>query len=261
MRQLHPAINRFCRCLVPLLVVTGLSACSVQQVKLPQKEIEAAQQPADRNTTIALLGGTGFAGGYILREALSRGYPLRVLSRSPEKLAYLGQRVSVITGDARDPEVLRTLLDGADLVISAIGPPRAGGDSRSGLSTTVTGELIRAMGSAGLKRYIVVSGAGVVMPGDRRDFTGWWMRQLVRIRYPGILADKQAEHALLAASGLDWTLVRCPLLEAGDAAGDPDVGLLTPGGFYLRAGDLAEFVLNQVEQPGFLRQGPFLSSP
>ena len=40
------------------------------------------------------------------------------------------------------------------------------------------------------------------------------------------------------------------------------VGLVDPGlDLALQAGDLAEFVLNQVEQPGFLRQGPFLSSP
>ena len=87
----------------------------------------AASEPATRETTIALLGGTGFVGGYLLREALARGYPLRILSRSPGRLEYLGSRVTVIQGDARDPAALRTLLAGADAVISAIGPPRAGG--------------------------------------------------------------------------------------------------------------------------------------
>lgn len=261
MNNAHTCTGRLLRRLIILLMVTNMAACSVQQSKLPQEDIAAPQRPATRNTTVALLGGTGFAGSYILREALSRGYPLRVLSRNPEKLAYLGPRVNVVAGDAREPEVLRELLTGADVVVSAIGPPREGGDSRSGLNTAVTHAMSAAMEEAGIKRYIVVSGAAVVMPGDRRDLTGWWMRQLVRMRYPGILADRQAEYALLAASALEWTLVRCPLIEADDAAGEPDVSLRSPGGYYLRAGELANFVLDQVENPTFRRAGPFLSSP
>jgi putative NADH-flavin reductase len=261
MNSVNACTGRLLRRLILLVMVTGMAACSVQQPKLPPGDIAAAQRPVARDTTVALLGGTGFAGSYILREALTRGYPLRVLSRDAEKLAYLDPRVTLVTGDAREPAVLRELLSGADIVISAIGPPRDGGDSRSGLSTAVTRAMTAAMEEAGITRYIVISGAGVVMPGDRRDLSGWWMRQLVRMRYPGILADKQAEYTLLAASGLDWTLVRCPLIEAHDAAGRPEISLRSPGGFYLRAGDLANFVLDEVATPAFRRAGPFLSSP
>lgn len=244
-----------------MLLAAALGACSVQQPKLPAEAIGAAVQPADRPTTVALLGGTGFAGGYILREALARGYSVRVLSRSPDKLAYLGSRISVIEGDARDPQALAKLLQSADAVISAIGPPRSGGDSRSGLNSAVTQEMIAAMRAAGLARYIVISGAGVVLPGDQRDFLGWWMRQLVRLRYPGILEDRQSEFTLLAQSSLDWTLLRCPLLEAGEARAAPEVSLHTPGGFYLRAGELAKFALDQVTDRRYSRAGPFLNSP
>ena len=160
-----------------------------------------------------------------------------------------------------DPAVLARLLRGADVVVSAIGPPRAGGDSRSGLNSAVTEKLIDAMAAAGLRRYLVVSGAAVVMPGDARDFSGWWMRQLVRLRYPGILADRQQEHERLAASALDWTLVRCPLIEAGGIGTAPRVSLQTPPSFHVGAGELATFVLDQLERPGFSRAGPFVGSP
>lgn len=243
-----------------ILLLLTLGACSVQQARLPEQEIAGSAQPPVRETTIALLGGTGFAGGHILREALAQGYPLRVLSRSPDKLAYLGDRITVVEGDARDPGVLEALLAGADVVISAIGPPRTGGDSRAGLNSTVTRALVAVMGEAELDRYIVVSGAGIRMPGDRRNFIGWWMRQLVRLRYPGILQDRQAEFGLLADSELDWTLVRCPLIEDQSSDGWPQVSLTTPGSFYLRAEELARFILAQVENPTYVRKGPFLSS-
>lgn len=258
---MRPRLLHGLRLLLIMLLTAALGACSVQQPKLPDQDIGAAARPADRPTTIALLGGTGFAGGYILREALARGYSVRVLSRSPDKLAYLGARISVIEGDARDPRALAKLLQSADAVISAIGPPRAGGDSRSGLNSAVTQAMIPAMRAAGLSRYIVISGAGVVLPGDQRDFLGWWMRQLVRLRYPGILEDRQSEYALLARSDLDWTLLRCPLLEAGEARAAPEVSLRTPGGFYLRAGELANFALDQLDERRYSRTGPFLNSP
>lgn len=242
------------------LLLVFLGACSHQQARLPEEHILAASRPAEKQTTIALLGGTGFVGGYILSEALAQGYPLRVLARSPEKLAYLADRIDIVTGDARDPAVLRALLDGADVVINAIGPPRAAGDSRAGLNTAVSRAMLAAMGEAGLDRYIVVSGAGVAIPGDRRNLRGWWMRQLVRLRYPGILQDRQKEYALLASSGVNWTLLRCPLIEGAVFASSPQVSLATPGGFYLRAGELARFALGQIDNGDYARNGPFLSS-
>jgi hypothetical protein len=36
---------------------------------------------------IALIGATGFVGGFILNEALSRGHAVTALSRHPDKLA------------------------------------------------------------------------------------------------------------------------------------------------------------------------------
>ena len=249
------------RQLLPLLLVLALGACSVQQTRLTPGSIVDASEPVQRDTTIALLGGTGFVGGYLLREALSRGYPVRLLSRSPDNLAYLGERVTVINGDARDPGALQALLDGAQVVVSALGPPRARGDSRSGLNSAVTAALIPAMQAAGIERYLLISGAAVVMPGDARNLSGWWMRQLVRVRYPGILEDRQREYDLLAVSDLGWTLLRCPLIEGEGYQAPARVTLDTPAGFYLRAGELAQFLLDELETPRFRRQGPFLSSP
>jgi len=248
------------RALLPLLLALALGACSVQQTRTTPDAVSSASQPVHRESTVALLGATGFVGGYLLQDALSQGYPLRVLSRSPEKLAYLGDRVTVIEGDAADPATLRKLLQGADMVISAIGPPRAQGDSRSGLNSAVTAALLPLMEDIGIDRYLVVSGAAVVMPGDQRDFRGWWMRQLVRLRYPGILEDRQREHKLLLDSGVSWTLLRCPLIESGPIKAPARVSNATPQGFYLRATELARFAMEQLESDTFVRRGPFLSS-
>jgi hypothetical protein len=128
------------------------------------------------------------------------------------------------------------------------------------ISTTASDHVIRAMAAAGVSRYIIVSGAAVVVPGDQRNLTGWWMRQLVRLRLSEVLADKQAEYELVAGSDLDWTLVRCPLIDSEPYVNSPRASLLTPDSFHLRAGELADFIFREIEAPAFLKQAPFLYS-
>ena len=244
------------QCSASLLLCLVLAACASQQ-KLAPAQIAAGIAPVSKPTTLALLGGTGMVGGHILQRALARGYPLRVLSRSPEKLAYLGDRITVVAGDARDPAVIKTLLTGSDAVISAIGP---GVSAPSDLTTSVSRNVVAAMHDLELSRYLVVSGAGVETPGDRRNFTGWASRQLARLRYPTLLRDRQNEYALLAATDLDWTLVRCPLIESGIFAQPAQSSLETPKRFRVKAGELAEFLLDQIADPTYVQSAPFAFS-
>ena len=243
-----------------LLFVILLTGCVSPQVKLSTDEIAQHALPADRDITIALIGATGMAGRDILQRALEQGYPVKVLARTPEKLASLDSRIEIVQGTARDPEAIARLVGGADVVITALGPGNSDGDAARMISTTATDNVIHAMKTAGVSRYIIVSGAAVVVPGDQRNLTGWWMRQLVRLRLGDVLADKQAEYALVAGSDLDWTLVRCPLIDSEPYVNSPRASLLTPDSFHLRAGELADFIIREIETPTFLKRAPFLYS-
>lgn len=249
----------FTRLLLALVCTLGLSAC-VAQHKLQPQEISRAAQPPSRDTTIALLGGTGLVGGHILQAALSRGYQLRVLSRSPQKLGYLDQRIAVVSGDARDPAVIAALLQGSDVVISAVGPGKGNPGENRGLTTTVSDNILQHMQGQGIKRYIVVSGAAVTAPGDSRSATGWLVRQLARLRYPALVQDRQSEFQLIADSAVDWTVVRCPLVESGPFQHEPIASLDSPDRFTLRAAELASFVLDQVSSKTYAGKAPFLYS-
>lgn len=248
-------------CLIPAtLIVVLLTGCVSSQVKLNSDEISRSNLPPQRDKTIALIGATGMSGRYILQRALARGYPIKVLARTPEKLQGLESRIEIVQGDARDPQAIKRLLDGSDVVITALGPVKADGSAARMISTTATGNVIRAMQDLDVRRYIIVSGAAVIAPGDERNLTGWWMRQLVRLRLGDVLKDKQAEYELVASSGLNWTVVRCPLIDSQPYTSAPGVSLLTPGSFHLRAGELADFIIREVEAPSYPQQAPFLYS-
>lgn len=244
--------------LAVLITVVMLSGClSLEQPAAPP---QVADSVTKKNVTVALLGATGMAGGFILDRALAEGYDVRALARTPQKLEGYKDRITIVEGDARDPAALNTLLQGSDVVVSALGPVKSDGGGAQMISTTVTGDIIQSMPRWHIDRYIVVSGAAVVMPGDDRNLTGWLMRQMVLLTLRDTLRDKQAEYQLLADSPVQWTLVRCPLIDPEPFVRSPFVSLDTPTGFKLRAGELAEFVIGQISSTEFIGKGPFLQS-
>jgi putative NADH-flavin reductase len=233
-----------------------LLACTSQA---PVQEVLPVEASGERHT-IALLGATGMVGDYLLQEALDRGHDVRALARNPAKLAHYGSRITVIEGDARDAAVVSALLEGADVVVSALGPVKADGAAARTVNLDATRSVVQAMHQHGIARYVVVSGAAIVMPGDERDLLGWWIRTLARIGLPDAVVDKQAEYEFLAQSSVEWTLVRCPLIDPEPFRQNALVSLQTPPAFRVRAGELAHFVLNEVDARQYVRQGPFVGS-
>lgn len=237
------------------LVLVACAAPTRQPVPLPGDDAVEKKE-----VTIALLGATGMAGSHILREALAQGYDVRALARSPQKLDALKNRITVVEGNALDRDALAAWLDGSDVVISALGPVRGDGAAASMLSTNVSRHIVELMTEKDIDRYIVVSGAAVEIPGDDRSFTGWLVQKLAALRFPQVLKDKQAEYELLADSVVQWTLVRCPVIEPEPFQEAPVASLDTISSFSLRAGELARFVIEEVESEEFARKGPFLES-
>jgi hypothetical protein len=99
-----------------------------------------------------------------------------------------------------------------------------------------------------------------MIPGDDRNLTGWLMQQMAAVTLHDTLEDKQAEYQLLADSSVQWTLVRCPLIGPEPFKHKPRVSLDTPISFSLRAGELARFIIEQIDSDEFIRKGPFLDS-
>lgn len=237
-----------------------LAACSSTQTTTESTAAEGDTPIPQRELTIALLGGTGMVGGFIIQEALDQGYKVRALARSPAKLSHLKDRITIVEGDAREASVIDELLRGSDVVVSALGPVRADGDAALMVSTIATGHIIDLSPGHDIQRYILVSGGGVDVPGDDRNFTGWLMQKMVSVALADTLNDKQAEYELLAASSLRWTLVRCPRIVAEPFLEPPVASLVTPTAFNLRAGDLAWFIVNEIGSDEFVGAAPFLNN-
>lgn len=106
-----------------------------------------------------------------------------------------------MSGDARDPEVVRQALKDATAVFVTVN----GGNDGSRDRTAITQAVLKAAGKTCLRRIVVQSslGAGVsaamLPPG---------MRHLVTRMLAPALADHTTQEQVVQESGLDWTIVR-----------------------------------------------------
>lgn len=201
---------------------------------------------------LAILGGTGRTGVHLVRRALDLGHSVRVLARDPKKLALTHPKLTVVPGDATKPADIQSLVEGADAVVSALGPVKG--------APTVCSQATRAVLSSGVKRYVITSGAGLDVPGDQKDLPGKIISKLIRFVSPAIVADKEAELALLQQSACEWTLVRPPRLVDGPPSGKYRVDVKTgPGSKVVRA-DLADFLLSCAAEGRHVREAPFIAA-
>ena len=206
---------------------------------------------------VAVLGATGRTGRAVVTELLRRGHDVTVLARDPGKLVDGADSVRVVTGQSRDPAALTELVTGVDVVISALGPVA----KDHTLHRDTAAVLIPVMQQAGVTRFIGVSGAGIDVPGDRKSPSAKVISTLIQALGGKVVADKPAEYAAWASSDRDWTLVRPPRLQDGEASGRVEHHAhRSCRATTVRRSDLAIFLVDVLEQDLYSRQAPFVAA-
>lgn len=153
---------------------------------------------------VAIIGGTGFVGGYLTDALLAAGHGVSLLVRGgSEAKVRQADRVRVVTGDIGSHASIRAALDGCDAVIYNVGILRE--FPRRGItyeSTQFEGVVatVEAAVSLGIRRMLLMSANGVKSPGTPYQETKY----------------RAEEHAL--NSGIDVTVLR-PSVIFGDPRG------------------------------------------
>lgn len=106
---------------------------------------------------IVVIGGTGYAGSAIAREAASRGHEVTAFSRSLPADPIQG--VNYVQGDAADEAALASVISGADVVVAALAPRGALAESFREVNRT-----IMRLADAAKARLFVVGGFSSLRP-------------------------------------------------------------------------------------------------
>lgn len=206
---------------------------------------------------IAIIGGTGKSGKYLVKELLKQGYYLKMLIRNPEHLQIQNPLIEVLTGDVKDYTTVRALLEGCHAVISTLGLGQP--LSEFTIFSQAAHNIIRSMNELCINRYIVITGLNVDTPFDNKSpktkFATDWMYK----NYPKSTQDKQTEYKILSESNVDWTLVRLPMIEQTDLRGSIKVSLEDCPGDKISATDLAHFLIAQLEETKYIKKAPFIA--
>jgi putative NADH-flavin reductase len=203
---------------------------------------------------IALFGATGMIGSRIAAEAARRGHQVTALVRDPARVPAGVANLHAARADLLDAASVGAAVRGHDVVASAYAPPQ------SDLATlgNATHALVEGARAAGLKRVVVVGGAGSleVAPGKQLVDTDGFPDAYK----PIALAHRDALAYYHGVADLDWTFFApAALIEPGERTGKFRTGANAliadaDGNSRISAEDYAIAFVDELEQGRFIRQ-------
>lgn len=204
---------------------------------------------------IALIGASGFIGSALREEALSRGHSVTALVSRPERLA-AKPGLTVVKADVQDTQALAAQLAGFDAVLSAFSGHAQ--QDIQGYYAKGFDSILAAANSAGVKRLLVVGGAGSleVAPGqlliDTPAFPAEYKATAEGARY--------ALNKLRGQSEVTWTMLSpAAVIAPGERTGHYRLGtdqLLVDGegNSQISVEDYAKAMIDELESADFINQ-------
>lgn len=209
---------------------------------------------------LTVFGATGPAGRLVVRQALGQGHGVTAYARNRGKIDELNGApgLTVVAGELDDAVGIGTALEGADAVISLLGPGR----DKASIAPLVPGTraIVEAMAETGVRRLVATSTPSAPDPADRRDLRIQAMVAGIRLAVPHAYRTIITTAQIVRESSLDWTLVRLPLLHSkpvGRPARARQLG--EPGGLRLSRVGLAEFLVDEATHGSWNGQAPVLA--
>ena len=204
---------------------------------------------------IVIFGANGQTGRLLTGQALAAGHNVVAATRRPAQFPITHDRLVVVEADVHDAAAVDRAVQGADVVLSALGVPFT--RKQVTLYSEGTGNIIAAMSRHGVKRLIVVS-SSATEPHHHAD-GGFLLNRVLQPLVTATIgkttyADMRRMEDLIRGSDLEWTIMRpsglfdAPGVTAYELREDQ-----APGVFTSRAG-LAASMLDQAAGTRFVRK-------
>ena len=199
---------------------------------------------------LIVFGASGQVGTQLVKQALWRGYNVKAYGRNVYEMDIENDKLEKIKGGLFDAGDVLHAIKGCNAVLSAIGGAFDGSDkARSlGMKTIVT-----QMQKAAVKRIVALGNMSILnfdehsLIIDQKDYPK---------EYLPVGNEHRKAYESLKDSSLDWTFVCSP-----DIINDGPTGnYITAKDFppqpnknRINSGDLAQFMLNELEQNEFVK--------
>lgn len=208
---------------------------------------------------VAVLGATGPSGIQLVEEALGRGYDVKALVRSPEKLTIQHDKLQIEKVDILDDKVLTEHFKGVDAVMSCLGSrPSFLGRTPITFYTESIKPMITAMRAANIKRLVCMTAWSTLPQPGSPWFIEWILRPLILGNTLKNMAEME-EYLDKECSDIDYTVVRpgglTNLPSSGQEILTEENGYFVPNirGRISRR-DVTKFMLDCLEKNQFIKK-------
>ena len=202
---------------------------------------------------IVVFGATGPTGLEVVEQALDAGHDVIAIVRTPSKLTLEHERLILHRGDALDLGSFADALNGADVVVSALGVK----PSREPVSfySESAAAIVEGMRASGVSRLICVT-AAALKPNDP-NLPLFFKYILKPLLFQRLYDDMIRMEAFISESGVDYTFVRPPRLLDGPARQTyrAEEAYSLPGGAKINRADVAHYIVAHLDDPELINKG------
>lgn len=206
---------------------------------------------------ILIIGASGPLGLEVVKMASDRSHQVSALVRNLDSFKVNSNAVKIIKGDVFDLNGLEKALLNHDAVISTFGT------NLIRRPTTIlsqgTRNIVKAMEASNVSRFVCITGIGA---GNSKGHGGFLYDKILEpFLLHEIYNDKTRQEEVIRTSRLDWTIVRPAILTNGSKRGHYRIANDLCGftAKKISRSDVADFLLNEVENNKYLKQSPVIS--
>ncbi|QNA42738.1 NAD(P)-dependent oxidoreductase [Lacibacter sediminis] len=199
---------------------------------------------------LIVFGATGQVGSQLVKQALWRGHSVKAYGRNVYEMDIENDKLEKIKGGLFDAGDILHAVKGCDAVLSAIGGAFDGSDKARSLGMKT---IVAQMQKAAVKRIVALGNMSILnfdehsLIIDQKDYPE---------EYLPVGNEHRKAYNALKDSPLDWTFVCSP-----DIINDGPTGNYITARDYppqpnlnrINAGDLAQFMLNELERNEFVK--------
>lgn len=205
---------------------------------------------------VAVLGGSGRTGNYLVHQLLKEGFSIKLLLRNPENFSIQNSQIEIIKGDARNPDSIKLLLKDCQAVLSTVGQRK----EEPLVASSATDNILKVMKDYGIERYVLLAGLNIDTPFDKKSQKTIMATDWMKANFPVIQEDRQKAYNLLVESDVSWTQVRVPFIEFTNEISKISVSLEDCPGDKINANAIANFMITEMMESKYNRKSPFISA-
>jgi putative NADH-flavin reductase len=202
---------------------------------------------------LAVFGASGKTGILIVYQALNQGHTVTAFAREPSKVTIQHKNLRIIQGDVQEMNKVKLAVAGQDAILCALGVDK---NRPNTILSDGTKNILEAMESTGVKRFICMSSAGIL--GNDSGF--WFGKIFMPLFLRHVFEDKKRQARVVQESNADWVIIRPTGLTDAPKTNTYKINPGIPTSRSIPRADVADFMLKLLTNKNYDKTMPAISS-